>query len=61
MITGMKKETKIVEYHFDLPMNAREIGDAIYQVDLHLGTRVFDDDYRVKSDGESLIFYWEVD
>lgn len=59
MITERHVTRKTEEYHFDLPLNAREIGDAIWLVD-KAKTPAHDDSYMVRSDGESLIFYWEV-
>jgi len=59
MITGTRRIRGTVEYSFDLPMNAREINDAIWQVNAELKDVRADDVYHVKSDGESLIFYWE--
>lgn len=59
MISSLKRVRKTIEYVFDLPMDAREIEDAIRQVENEFPYNSYDDRYRIKSDGESLIFYWE--
>jgi hypothetical protein len=63
VITGERVEKTRVEYHFDFPLDARELADAIHTVeaeDVH--REAYNDDrYFVKSDGETLIFYWEAD
>lgn len=63
MITGTIEQIYFTEYRFELPLNARELTDAIYLVNKSLGQYLnrsnTDDAYSVKSDGEMLIFYWK--
>lgn len=58
MITPHKQERLAHEWHYELPMDARQINDAIMQVELELDGCSWDDRYHVRSDGDSLIFYW---
>lgn len=59
MITPGKFERTTVEWKFELPLDAREINDAIIQVEREFTGWEFDDRYKVTSDGEYLIFSWE--
>jgi hypothetical protein len=55
MITGTRVERTVEEWHFTLPLNARDINDAIYTVNTNWAGG-YDDDFIVTSDGDELIF-----
>lgn len=59
MITPGKFERTTVEWKFELPLDAREISDALIQVERQFTDFEFDDRYKVTSDGTYLIFSWE--
>jgi len=61
MITPVKRVRAIDEWSYKLPISAKDLYDAVISVEnVHNGNS-YDDRYYVKSDGESLTFYWEED
>lgn len=58
MITPGKFERTTIEWKFELPLDAREISDAVYLVENEV-TEDYDDRFKVTSDGTYLIFSWE--